>query len=146
MCVLDLGGNGEASADNDYKPAFAVMVTVLAISGAMFFFCLAASAYAPLRSKISQGFSVVISLFITALALGATSRTTDTYFTEPDNYLKHCESTESFGAAGYICANICWILGLAIVFMNIFPFCRCLLKGVDEVVDTAVDIVKGNDL
>lgn len=137
--------NWEKSADGDYKPSFGVFVAVIAVAGFMFLFCLVASSYARFRNPYSQYFSVLAAFFVCCLALGASSRTTDTFFTDPDNYNNgNCDEVESYAASGYITGNICWILGLAIIIMTVFPFCKCLLGAVDDAVDHAEKVVAGN--
>ena len=136
--------NWKESAETDYKPAFAVFVTVAAMAGFMFLFSMVTSLFPKLRNQASQIFSIVMAIIISSLALGAAAKTTDTYFTDPDNYAPHCENTNSFAAAGYITGNVCWILGLCIIIFTTFPFCKCLLDTVDDIVDTADRIVTGD--
>lgn len=131
------------AADEDYKPAFAVFVTVLALAGFMCLFSLCASIFPKLRNPYSQWFSEAMALFIGALALGASARTTDTYLTVADNYIDGCVGTQSHGAAGFITGNICWILGLSIFLLTALPFTKCLLAAADEVVDAAEGVVTG---
>lgn len=128
------------SANNEYKPAFAVFVTIAAISGFMSLFSLAVTCLPRAQVMISQLISISVCFFILCLGLGASGVTYETHFTDTANYQPgNCKNAESYGSTGFAMGLISWILSGVVILLTIFPFVKCLLKVVDHGVDTVAD-------